>query len=282
MATIFSETLTRLRKEAGYATAYRFFHDNGGAPVFKVSYRNYLMMEQGRNLPVLGRLEKIVVGLHMPFGTPAVRELTKAWLKTMAGEEPYTDLLEPLFNGASPVRGVSPAEAALGRTLAEKKYHITMAQVIATVGSFEAYKCFFVLETDTGVWTAEDLAMAVGIKKAAAGRALKDFLKAGLVKAEGEGYRCKIAGRLVEYPASPAFPKAVIDTLREFRGKLEREGRPEFSVSGMVRADADALRGFYPMLKSSVEASYAFATATKTKRSAGYFISAKVHKLWDF
>ncbi|OGR41180.1 MAG: hypothetical protein A2X35_07235 [Elusimicrobia bacterium GWA2_61_42] len=282
MATVFSETLLRLRKEAGYATAYRFFHDNGGAPVFKVSYRNYLMMEQGRNLPVLGRLEKIIVGLHMPFGTPAARELTLAWLKTMAGEESYTGLLEPLLNGAAPARSVSPAEAALGRTLAEKKYHITMKQVIATVSSFETYKCFFVIETDTGVWTAEDMARALGIKKAAAGRALKAFLKAGLLKAEGKGYRCKIAGRLVEYPAAPAIPKAVIDRLREYRGKLEREGSQEFSVSGMVRADADALRGFYPMLKSSVEASYAFATTSKTKKSAGFFISARVHRLWDF
>ncbi|OGR63805.1 MAG: hypothetical protein A2X31_09340 [Elusimicrobia bacterium GWB2_63_22] len=282
MATIFSETLTRLRKEAGYATAYRFFHDNGGAPVFKVSYRNYLMMEQGRNLPVLGRLERLIVGLHMPFGTPAARELTLAWLKTMAGEESYAGLLEPLLNGASPAGSVSPAEAALGRTLAEKKYHITMKQVIATVSSFEAYKCFFVIETDTGVWTPESMAGAVGIKKAAAGRALKEFLKVGLLKAEGKGYRCRISGRLVEYPAAPAIPKTVIDRLREYRGRLEREGQPEFSISGMVRADADALRGFFPMLKSSVEASYAFSTTTRTKKSAGFFISAKVQKLWNF
>ena len=33
--------------------------------------------------------------------------------------------------------------------------------------------------------------------------------------------------------------------------------------------DADALRGFFPMLKSSVEASYAFNTTVKTKKSAG-------------
>ena len=49
MATIFSDVLTQLRKDSGFATAYSFYHDNGGAPVLKVSYRKYLMMEQGED-----------------------------------------------------------------------------------------------------------------------------------------------------------------------------------------------------------------------------------------
>jgi hypothetical protein len=113
MATIFSETLTRLRKGAGFPTAYRFYHDNGGAPFFKVSYRNYLMMEQGRNLPVLGRLAKIILGLRIPERTPESRELTMAWLKTMAGGEAYADMLEPLFYQGAPAKESSPAEEAL-------------------------------------------------------------------------------------------------------------------------------------------------------------------------
>lgn len=283
MATIFSETLVRLRKEAGFPTAYRFYHDNGGVPFFKVSYRNYLMMEQGRNLPVLGRLARILMGLRIPERTPEARELTLAWLRTMAGEESYTDLLEPLLGGAAPARSASPTEAALRRTLADRKFHITGPQILATVSSFEAYKCFFVMETDSGVWTAEALAKALGIKKTEADRALKSFLKVGLVKAEGKGgYRSKLAGQLVEYPAGPAFPPAVLGKIKEYYKRLETESPMEFGTAGMVRADADALRGFYPMLKSSVEASYAFSTTSKTKKSAGFFVSAKVHRLWDF
>ena len=283
MATIFSEVLTRLRKEAGFPTAYRFYHDNGGAPFLKVSYRNYLMMEQGRNLPVLGRLVRILLGLRIPERTPAARELTLAWLRTLAGEEPYADLLEPLFSQAAPARAASPAEEALRRTLAEKKFHITASQILATVSSFETYKCFFVMESDSGVWTAEALAKALGIKKAAADLALKSFLKAGLVKAEGKGgYRSKMAGQLVEYPAGPAFPPAVLGKLKEYYKRLEQESPLEFGTAGLVRADADALRGFYPMLKSSVEASYAFSTTARTKKSAGFFVLGRVHKLWNF
>jgi hypothetical protein len=283
MATIFSETLTRLRKEAGFPTAYRFYHDNGGAPFFKVSYRNYLMMEQGRNLPVLGRLARIIMGMRIPERTPQARELTRAWLRTMAGEEAYTGLLEPLFAEGAPASASSPAEEALRRTLAEKKFHITESQILATVSSFEAYKCSFIMETDSGVWTAEALAKALGIKKTLADAALKSFLKEGLVKAEGKGgYRSKMAGQLVEYPAGPAFPPAVLGKLKDYYKRLEAESPMEFGTAGLVRADADALRGFYPMLKSSVEASYAFSTTAKTKKSAGFFVLGRVHRLWNF
>lgn len=283
MATIFSETLMRLRKGAGFSTAYRFFHDNGGAPFFKVSYRNYLMMEQGRNLPVLGRLTKIILGMRIPERTPESRELTLAWLKTMAGGEAYTDLLEPLLAKGAPANSSSAAEEALRRTLAEKKFHINGSQLLATSSSFEAYKCFFVMETDPGVWTAEAMAKALGIKKAEADKALRSFLKAGLVKAEGKGgYRSKIAGQLVEYPAGPAFPPAALARIKNYYKRLEAEGPMEFGTCGMLRADADALRGFYPMLKSSVEASYAFSTTARTRKSAGFLVLGRVHRLWSF
>jgi hypothetical protein len=282
MATVFSETLTRLRKGAGFPTAYRFYHDNGGAPFFKVSYRNYLMMEQGRNLPVLGRLARIIMGMRIPERTPQARELTLAWLRTMAGDEAYADLLEPLFHQGAPARASSPAEDALSRTLAEKKFHITHDQILASVASFETYKCFFVMESDSGLWTAEALAKALGMKKAEADKALKAFLKVGLVKAEGKGYRSRMVGQLVEYPAGPAFPSGVLAKLKGYYKRLEDESPLEFGTAGMVRADADALRGFYPMLKSSVEASYAFNTTVKTKKSAVFFVIGRVHRLWNF
>jgi predicted transcriptional regulator len=283
MATIFSETLTRLRKGAGFPTAYRFYHDNGGAPFFKVSYRNYLMMEQGRNLPVLGRLARIIMGMRIPERTPQARELTLAWLRTMAGDEAYADMLEPLLSQGTPPSASSPAEEALSRTLAEKKFHITEDQILASVVSFEAYKCFFVMEADSGLWTAEALAKALGIKKAEAEKALKSFLKVGLVKAEGKGgYRSKMVGQLVEYPAGPAFPQEVLAKLKDYYKRLETESSMEFGTAGMVRADADALRGFFPMLKSSVEASYAFSTTKATKKSAGFFVIGRVHRLWNF
>ena len=106
MATIFSETLVKLRKAAGFPTAYRFYHDNGGAAALKVTYRNYLMMEQGHSLPVAVRLERLLIGLRLLRATPESRELTLAWLKTMLGEELNSRLIEPLL--AAPAPGRAP------------------------------------------------------------------------------------------------------------------------------------------------------------------------------
>lgn len=283
MPTVFSETLVRSRKEAGFSTAYRFYHDNGGAAAFKVSYRNYLMMEQGRNLPVLGRLARILVALRMPQASPVARDLTRAWLRTMAGDEMYADLLEPLFSPAAPGGPGSPADEALRRTLAENKFHITLEQLEALSSSFETFKCSFTLESDSGSWTAESLAKAVGIKKAEAAKALRDLLKTELVKAEGKAaYRSRVAGKLVEYPATAALRPEIRTRIKGYFKRLEQESPVEFANMGMLRADADALRGYYAMLKSAVEASHAYSTVKKTPKSAGFYIVTRVHRLWNF
>ena len=86
MATIFSDTLNKLRRESGFPTAYRFFHDNGGDKVLGMCYRKYLMMEQGRILPLFKHLRGFIFGLRLVTGSlPMPEILLRAWLKTMSG-----------------------------------------------------------------------------------------------------------------------------------------------------------------------------------------------------
>lgn len=282
MGTVFSETLTRLRAEGGFPTAYRFYHDNGGAPVLKISYRKYLLIEQGKNLPEAQRLPKLLVALRLPQNTPAAAELVTAWLRTLAGEEVYTDLLKPML-AQSPVPAVAPLGQALRRSIAEKKYHMTEAQVLATLSSFVAYKCGIVLENDGGAWTAEGLAKTLRIKKAEAQKALKDFAAAGLAKEVKKGiYKSRIAGQMVEYPSVLSLRQEVRDKVRAYIKRLEQESPAEYSSMGLFRADALALKGYYPLLKSTVEASHAYSTVKKTGSSAAFFVIGRVLKMWDF
>ena len=282
MRTVFSETLTRLRKEGGFPTAYRFYHENGGGPVLKVSYRKYLLMEQGKNLPGVERLPKLLVALRLPQNTPAARELVTAWLRTLAGEEVYADLFDPLLAKAE-AAAVTPMGEALRRSIADKKYHLTEAQVLATLSNFEAYKCSFVMENDCGAWTAEELAKTLRIKKAAAQRALKDFAAAGLVREIKKGvYKSRIAGQMVEYPSVLAMRQEVREKVRGYIKRLEQESPAEYSSMGLFRADSAALKGYYPLLKSTVQASHAYATVKKTGSSAAFFVIGRVLKMWDF
>ena len=82
MTTIFSKALVQLRKDAGFATAYQFYHNNGGARVFKMSYRNYLIIEQGRTLPPLERLNTFIITLRMVSGSAEANAFLSAWRQT--------------------------------------------------------------------------------------------------------------------------------------------------------------------------------------------------------
>ncbi|OGR52552.1 MAG: hypothetical protein A2049_11430 [Elusimicrobia bacterium GWA2_62_23] len=239
-------------------------------------------MEQGKNLPGVERLPKLLVALRLPQNTPAARELVTAWLRTMAGEEVYSDIFDPLLAKAE-AAAATPAEQALRRSIAEKKYYLTEAQVLATLSSFEAYKCAFILENDCGAWTAEELAKVLKIKKSEAQRALKAFTEAGLVRELKKGlYRSRMAGQMVEYPSVLAMQLEVREKVRGYIKRLEQESPAEYSAMGLFRADSLALKGYYPMLKSTVQASHAYSTVKKTGNSAAFFVIGRVLKMWDF
>lgn len=283
MSTLFSETLTRLRNESGFLTAYRFYHDNGGAPAMKVSYRKYLLMEQGKNLPGIDRLERLLTALRIPRNTPEARNLVLDWLKTMAGEEAYINILEPLLSAGSQTSGLSPLHDALRRTLAGKKYHMTPDQFRATLADYDTYRCSFTLENDSGAWSAESLAAALKIKKQAAQLALKSLAEVKLVKEVKKGsYKSLVAGMLVECPAAIAMEPAVREKMRGYFKKLEQDAFTEYSSVALIRADAVAIKGLFPLMHANVEAASTYATVRKTRNSAGFFVIGKVLKLWDF
>jgi len=283
MGTIFSETLKKMRKEWGFPTAYRFYHDNGGAPALKVSYRKYLLMEEGRNLPVFDRLMKILHALRVPLLTPPANELVTAWLKTMAGEEAYGELLAPLLNTGAAAPGLSPMHKAVGRSLSEQKYHMTLEQFRATMTSYDMYRCAFTLESDTGTWTAPALAKILKIKQQTANKALKDMAKVKLAKEVKKGaYRSLLAGHAVVSPDTAGLEPDLRKRFGDYIGRLRREGIPEFACLNLVRADKVALRSLFPVIHASVEASQTCATTEKTKNSSGYLVLSQVIRLWDF
>ena len=92
MGTKFSEMLVKLRKDAGFVTAYKFFYDNGGDKVLGMCYRKYLMMEQGRFLPQFKHLRAFIYGLHLQNRSAAANGLADAWLRTMAGDAASIDI----------------------------------------------------------------------------------------------------------------------------------------------------------------------------------------------
>ncbi|HNW44731.1 MAG TPA: hypothetical protein PKI19_09520 [Elusimicrobiales bacterium] len=281
MATLFSETLTRLRREAGFPTAYRFFHDNCGDKVLGMCYRKYLLMEQGRILPLFKHLRGFLFSLRLVRGSAPGAELVRAWLRTMAGEELYKEILEPLVPERREVLALSPSQKALKEAIAGKKFYMTVEQMALTVESAQSNLCYELLSNDSGVWTAARLAAEAGLKPAAAQKMLKKFAAVKLLRKAGAGYKCPLAESLVEYPNRAAAPELFARAM-ERHNELVKTGKGAWFRRGIIRADADAMKDFYQLMAMNISSVTAFSIKQKTPKSALFAVEAKAVKIRDF
>lgn len=284
MATIFSNVLTQLRKDNGFATAYSFYHANGGAPVLQVSYRKYLLVEQGKILPVIDKLRRLSFALRLTPQSPQAHSLVIAWLKTMAGEDNYRDVLEHIISSKAVVKGDSPVHEVLKKSLAGNKYFMTPAQLAAVVASFDTYLCYMAMSSETGTYTVKELAKSLELKKPAAAKAMKTLAAAKIVKeVKKEVYKCPLSAySSVDMPHMSLMVPEVRNKLEAYMTKLEASGQKEWSTTLIVRADAPVFNGYSPMLQMGVHSSKTYEISHKTEKSALYYVEGRITKLRDF
>ncbi len=282
MGTPFSDMLTRLREEAGFPTAYRFYHDNGGKAMLGMSYRNYLLMEQGRILPIAGRLRNLLVALRLRSKTGSANELAVAWLKTLGGGEFFQDVLAPFVSAGPGAAGFSPVHNALERSLAANKYYLNPDQMRAMLASFETYKCSLVLNNDTGLWSAEQLALALEIKRPVAQEVLEKFAGVKLLKEVKKGfYKSKVAGKMMEYPSLDDNAPELRGVLRGYLEKLVAAGSVEYGGRSVVRAAPAVLRNSFPVMDTNLSSAQTFAVSQRTANSALFYVVGRVIRLFD-
>jgi hypothetical protein len=283
MSTIFSETLTRFRKEAGFSTAYRFYHGNGGQPVLKLSYRKYLLMEQGKLLPLFQRLHRIISTLRCVANSAPATELVVAWLKTMAGDEAFRDILEPLLPAQTEIRGLSPLHKSVRRLLTDKKIFITQQQFSVICANADNYLCYIAMSEDSGEWEAGVLAQKLKLKKNTIAKSLKELAAAKILKEPRKGfYTCPFAAHMVEVPQLDMLNSAIAAKYCKFRNALIASGSPVFTRIGVIRADAQQLQSFYPMLTLNLSTAATYAITERTDKSAIFAVIGKIVKIRDF
>lgn len=282
MPTIFSETLCRIRKEAGFPTAYRFYHDNGGQPVLNVSYRNYLLIEQGKVLPEAPRLGKLVVALRLTPRSDAASELAVAWLRTLAGDHTFENVFKPALLPLKTQPAMSPMDKVAERALAEKKFFLTPEHYAAIVESLETYLCFLATSNDTGAWTAADLAARLQLEKAPASKAIGTLARAGLLKKAGKDkWRSPLAGALVEAPPLHTLDSS-LRRIAEYNAKLLAAAPVTWHRGGIVRMNEKDLRNLTPLMANNISAAKLYAVTGATDDSGLFFIEGKIIKLKKF
>jgi len=283
METIFSKLFVELRKEAGFPTAYRFYHDSGGKDVLKISYRKYLLIEQGKILPVMSRLGTFIWALHMTHKTPKANSFVSAWLKTMAGEENFRELIEPLIAADPGAAKLSYMQKALDKSMNAKKYCITMDQVKVIFANPDNHLCYIAITEDKDAWTIKEFADRLKLTGPAAGKALKELSKVKLVKEIKKGvYKCPIAGMLKDFPHQNTMPAGLRKKIEDYKTGLSLKGKRIYRGRITFRADERELSGFIPVMDVNLTTASTYAIHEKTPNSALFVVEGSVIKLRDF
>ncbi|OGR68464.1 MAG: hypothetical protein A2179_06040 [Elusimicrobia bacterium GWC2_63_65] len=283
MTTTFSDSLAALRKEAGFPTAYRFFHDNGGEHVLGASYRKYLLWEQGKALPPAESLARLIPALRLLPGSAPLGALITAWLKTLAGEKFYDEVLKPFITAKESTPGLSPLHKAMSRALDDKKYPLSIEQATAILASCEHYKAFLFMINDRGDWSEAAFADTLGIPKPAAARVLKDFTRLGLLKKSKAGaLKCQLNDYIVEFPRAEVMPAGYGDRMETYQRELLESGKSSWQRLGFMRADAKDFANFFPVMSLNMTTASTYAITEKTAHSAMFAVEGRVVKLRDF
>ncbi|HAH31325.1 MAG TPA: hypothetical protein DCL44_03310 [Elusimicrobia bacterium] len=281
METIFSEALIDFRKAAGFPTAYRFYHDNGGKPVLTFSYRKYLLFEQGEALPSPEELRRISLALRFISKSPAAGKLAATWLKTMAGEEPYSFVFEPFISVKTETPGLSPMHKVMDKLM--KRLPITVEQAVVILSSYGHYLSYIVLVNGSEAWSCEALSKTAGLKKPAAAKILADFAKAGLVKRiRNDSFKSFGENAILEFPRAEIMPHGLNDKLRGYQAEMIASGAITWRRMTVLRADAVELAAFYQLISLTMSSVSAYETCEKTRNSAMFGIESRVVKLFDF
>lgn len=283
METLFSRTLIQLRKEAGFPTAYRFYHSNGGKNVFKLSYRGYMLIETGRNLPVPERLGVFIWALRLVAKSEKANMFVNAWLRTMMGEENFREYIEPLMKARPDGPELSPMQKAMKKDRVAKTHYLTLEQIAVIHADPRNYLCFIALSGDTAAWSVKDLAGRLALEEAAAAKALKALAGGGLVKEVRKGvYKCPFSAAFLEYPQLNTVPEEIRRKMRENNERLAAEGQKVYLRKMVLRADALDFRNFFPIMDLNVTTADSYAVTEKTDHSALFMVEGAVTKLRDF
>ncbi len=283
METIFSKLFKGLRKDAGFSTAYRFYHDNGGKAALRISYRKYLLVEQGKILPAIERLGTFMFALRIVNKSAEANEFVTTWLQTMAGEDSFKEYIKPLLSDKSKNLGYSPMQKAMKKALDMTKYYLKPEQIETIFDSPDNYLCYLAMSNDTGAWKLNEFSKRIGLTVKKAKAALKALSKNKIVKEVKENiYKCPFAGAMLEYPHLATLKPELLKKIESSDKELLKTSNPVWYRMGVIRADETAFRSFFPLMGVNISTAQTYAITEKSEKSALFIVEGKILKIRNF
>lgn len=277
----FPSVLGEFRAAAGYSSAYKFYHNNGGRRHFPFTYAYYARFERGAALPRAPWLPSILTAMRIAIGEAEHKRLMRAYLvDLLGGEEIFTFVAGSL---ESPVRTVS---APLGRESlrwmkSHHSIHLSPEQFRLLSSDEAAYWCSEVLLNDSDNWEPAKLAEVLGFSPKDVEAALALLKSAGLVvAARGRGVRGRWSGKLYTFPGRLSGMGRDLSRIKEYWARMERRhGGVVSERVELIRAGAEGMRRYWRELGETVDAANAYGSHRRLSDSALFTVEARIRRL---
>jgi hypothetical protein len=281
MMAYFGNTLERLRTQAGFATAYAYYHRNGGRRVFPFSFSYYRKIERGLSLPKASWLPVLIHNLRLLTPAEGAQALAKALLRDLVGDDAvFRDFVEPLF---APVPASPPDHKAVRRFLTAGATQLTVEQCRTIYADAAAYWAFYCLSERRGPLTVAELSAATGQPAVALRAAAVRLVHARLFKRAGkDSFLCPFAGSHTITPYG--YPGWGEDNRRrlEYAAGVPGGGVPYFDMHGVGRADAMSQAEMARILSEALEKCAAFSQPDDAQPTPMVHVRASVTRLFDY
>ena len=271
-----------MRRDAGFKTAYAFYHRNGGKRTFPFTYAYYTKIERGLSLPRGEWLPLLLSMLRIRPTAESQREFVLAYLKDQFGDPAvFSSLVDPLL---SPAPTTPPEKRVIKRLLSDQAYHVTPEQFKCIVASPAAYWTFNCLLNNTKALTPDELATATGfkvseIKAAAAKLTAKKCLKKG----RGGAFSCPFSGKYCLFPRDyKGYAKDLKSLEACIEGMYRTRGTEVLRSGALIRLRAAGAAATEKSLMDVLGAASADSIYEEEEGSGFFVIEARIRKVLPF
>lgn len=277
----FAGTLARLRREAGFPTAYAFYHKNGGKRTFPFTYPYYAKLERGDSLPRGAWLGLLLDQMRVGPTAGERRGLVLDYLRDLFSDDQAFDaLVEPLLAAPAPEPG---QRAVMKRLLSAQAFHVTPAQMTAVVASEESYWAFNCLVNNRKPLAAADIAAAAALPEARVTAALRTLQAVKLARPAGQRWSSPASGFWCVYPRGHRGYASDLNRLqRHIAAAAKRRGAGLMDMGTLVRAEESSVQETLRAVREAIQSLSAAAVDAPGRGTAFFVVEAKASRLFPF
>ncbi len=280
----FSEALLALRRDAGFPSAYRFYHRNGGRRHFGFTYVHYLRLEKGAKAPRAEAFGAILKALRLAPSHEGARRMFQAYLLDVLGSPEAYELVVGGLSATAPQVSPTLAEGGFERLKREHLMHMSVEQFTAVSSDEVVYWTSELLLNDGGSWGAKEVSERLNCPPKIALDALERLTKAKLLRVTSPGrYRTRQPGKFWTFPGRTKGMEPLLERVRAYWDTMaKRRGGPFGERLELVRASSSVMRQYMNALHHAVDEANLAATHSKGEDTALFLIEGRVRRLLNF